>query len=362
MNAKRRQLDDNYRTQTSIDQDYVEDNCDYLFSKPIEFYNEKHIKFSLKAFDGLNFHYQSLDASKPWIIYWNLHALGLLGHSLSDELKQRAVASIDACQSLDGGYSGGHGQLSHLATTYAAIHGLCAIGTQEAYESINTQKLYQFLMKMKQEDGSFTMHEGGEIDVRGSYCALSVAALLGISTPELEQNCASFISECQTFEGGLSGYPDVEAHGGYTFCALGALTLLDQVNVLNVPKLEHWFVSRQMQFEGGFQGRTNKLVDGCYSFWQGGTGILLELERSKKKRHQLFDRGIPIDDNEEGGLRDKPEKRPDFYHTCYVLSGLSLAHHEYFYDKTICAEKSKAAMDMHVLVCLLTRGANTSGA
>lgn len=23
-----------------------------------------------------------------------------------------------------------------------------------------------------------------------------------------------------------------------------------------------------MRFEGGFQGRTNKLVDGCYSFWQ----------------------------------------------------------------------------------------------
>ena len=24
-----------------------------------------------------------------------------------------------------------------------------------------------------------------------------------------------------------------------------------------------------MTFEGGFQGRTNKLVDGCYSFWVG---------------------------------------------------------------------------------------------
>lgn len=24
-----------------------------------------------------------------------------------------------------------------------------------------------------------------------------------------------------------------------------------------------------MRYEGGFQGRTNKLVDGCYSFWQG---------------------------------------------------------------------------------------------
>ena len=32
-----------------------------------------------------------------------------------------------------------------------------------------------------------------------------------------------------------------------------------------------------MRWEGGFQGRTNKLVDGCYSFWQGGAGALLEL-------------------------------------------------------------------------------------
>lgn len=34
-------------------------------------------------------------------------------------------------------------------------------------------------------------------------------------------------------------------------------------------------MQRQMKLEGGFQGRTNKLVDGCYSFWQGGTfGVL----------------------------------------------------------------------------------------
>ena len=25
---------------------------------------------------------------------------------------------------------------------------------------------------------------------------------------------------------------------------------------------------RQVRLEGGFQGRTNKLVDSCYSFWQ----------------------------------------------------------------------------------------------
>ena len=33
--------------------------------------------------------------------------------------------------------------------------------------------------------------------------------------------------------------------------------------------MQWWAVHRQMRFEGGFQGRTNKLVDGCYSFWVG---------------------------------------------------------------------------------------------
>ncbi len=32
----------------------------------------------------------------------------------------------------------------------------------------------------------------------------------------------------------------------------------------------------QGQVEGGFMGRTNKLVDGCYSFWQGGIFPLLQ--------------------------------------------------------------------------------------
>ena len=31
-----------------------------------------------------------------------------------------------------------------------------------------------------------------------------------------------------------------------------------------------------MSMHGGFQGRTNKLVDGCYSFWQGGAFPQLE--------------------------------------------------------------------------------------
>lgn len=38
---------------------------------------------------------------------------------------------------------------------------------------------------------------------------------------------------------------------------------------------QRWICARQMPFSGGFQGRANKLVDGCYSFWQGGCAVLL---------------------------------------------------------------------------------------
>jgi protein farnesyltransferase subunit beta len=38
---------------------------------------------------------------------------------------------------------------------------------------------------MKKEDGAFTMHADGENDVRGAYCAVSVATLTGIATDAL---------------------------------------------------------------------------------------------------------------------------------------------------------------------------------
>lgn len=45
--------------------------------------------------------------------------------------------------------------------------------------------------------------------------------------------------------------------------------------------LQRWATNRQMRFEGGFQGRTNKLVDGCYSFWQGALFPLLHFHLAK---------------------------------------------------------------------------------
>ena len=50
----------------------------------------------------------------------------------------------------------------------------------------------------------------------------------------MSQQCA------QTYEGGIGGEPGNEAHGGYTFCGLAALMLIDQAQVLDLRRLLHW--------------------------------------------------------------------------------------------------------------------------
>jgi protein farnesyltransferase subunit beta len=135
---------------------------------------------------------------------------------------------------------------------------------------------------------------------RGIYCLLAVALLLDIITPELVNGTAAFIASCQTYEGGFSSasHPHIfdgilaaqrpslgEAHGGYTFCALASWVLLQPYTSadgdaprVDLRRLLRWLVQMQgLEIElGGFKGRTNKLVDGCYSWWVGGAFALLE--------------------------------------------------------------------------------------
>ncbi|MBA0587091.1 hypothetical protein Gorai_000227, partial [Gossypium raimondii] len=152
-----------------------------------------------------------------------------------------------------------------------------------------------FLRQMKDASGGFRMHDGGEIDVRACYTAISVASLLNILDDELVQNVGNYILSCQTYEGGISGEPGSEAHGGYTFCGLATMILINEVDRLDLSSLTDWVVFRQ-GVEGGFQGRTNKLVDGCYSFWQGGIFALLKRLNSTKGV-----KPIPLGDGEGSG-------------------------------------------------------------
>jgi len=78
----------------------------------------------------------------------------------------RAISSLQACQHPQGGFGGGHGQLAHLAPTYAAVNTLALFGDEEAFQIVDRKKMYQWMMSLKQADGGFLMHHGGEEDAR----------------------------------------------------------------------------------------------------------------------------------------------------------------------------------------------------
>lgn len=92
---------------------------------------------------------------------------------------------------------------------------------------------------------------------------------------------------------------------------------------MNLPLLLSWLSARQYAPEGGFSGRTNKLVDGCYSHWVGGCWPLLQSALDGKPHSaeaplttvgSLFSREgldryiLGCCQSPHGGLRDKPGK------------------------------------------------------
>ncbi len=60
----------------------------------------------------------------------------------------------------------------------------------------------------------------------------------------------------------MGGEPGNEAHGGYSFCGLAALLLVgaEAPRALDLPRLLRWAAQRQGWVEGGFNGRTNKVL------------------------------------------------------------------------------------------------------
>lgn len=341
---------DGLPTSSSSEQEEVERSVDPLFQKYASdleldldesfLCRDKHEKFLLRGLKRLSEAYECLDASRPWLCYWILHSLALLEAlpTLDDDRLRDVVDFLRRCQHPEGGFCGGPGQVPHLAPTYAAVNALCTIGTDEALSVINRQTLADFIRKMRDpETGGFKLEETGETDVRGAYCAASVAHLTQIMTKDMFDGTGEWVLSCQTYEGGFAGCPGMEAHGGYSFCAFAALVLLGKEKLCDLSAFTRWIANRQMRYEGGFQGRTNKLVDGCYSFWQGGAFPLIHATLTQEgddainMNSWLFDQYalqeyvLMCCQHPGGGLIDKPGKNRDYYHTCYCLSGLSVA-------------------------------------
>jgi len=365
-------LHDELVTGTSEAQDKVMQACMELMSgkeQEIQDFNshgipklqrQKHIKFLQRVLGKYPHQYQGMDASRPWLVYWALAGLSILGEEVL-QYRERTIQTFAPMQNATGGFGGGHGQTSHCAASYAATLSLAMVN---GLHIINRKTMWQWLGTVKQANGGFTMAYEGEEDVRGAYCAMTIVSLLNLPhalpahCPARAAGLQTFTSglgewfrRCQTYEGGMGGAPDNEAHGAYAFCSLACLCIMDAPHqsipkYLNVQRLISWLSSRQYAPEGSLSGRTSKLVDACYSHWVGGCFALIEAAISPNSSQgingthlppNLWDRQALIrytlccSQSKTGGLRDKPGTRPDGYHTCYSLAGLSTAQTYWVY-------------------------------
>ena len=346
------------------------------FNGEAKYYRLLHYNFAKKLMSKLPGGYSSLDSGYPWLLYWVTNIISMCkdNYALNHNDKMQFVQILKELQHEEGGFCGSPKGHAHLISTYAAVMAIVNLGIPEAYDIIDINKMKNFLLKMKNNQfdinqepsytdkngvylitrdknnefisyhtaypGTFQNHINGESDLRSTYCAMVVASVLNlINYDDLENDpitkgVVNNIKNCQTFEGGLGPEPFCEAHGGYSYCGIATLVLLKKLNEIDTNSFVRWLVNRQMTKEGGFNGRTNKLVDSCYSFWQGSIFNMIYMGDNKftYDMELLYDQLslqayilFACQNLQNGGLIDKPGKFPDLFHTNYATAGLSLS-------------------------------------
>ncbi|KAK3067004.1 Rab geranylgeranyltransferase [Teratosphaeriaceae sp. CCFEE 6253] len=134
------------------------------------------------------------------------------------------------------------------------------------------------------------------------------------------------IKACHNFDGGFGVVPGAESHSGQVFTCVGALSVAGELDSYlgeaGKDRLGAWLSERQLG-SGGLNGRPEKLVDVCYSWWVGASLAMIDrlhwLDKAK-----LTEFILRCQDPEEGGIADRPEDMVDVFHTVFGVAGLSL--------------------------------------
>lgn len=210
---------------------------------------------------------------------------------------------------------------SHIVMTYSYLASLLILG--DDLSRVDVPRIMEFLKRVQLPSGSFTANTlNSEDDLRFVYSAAAICRILGTNGDLDIEKAIEYILSCQTYEGGFAYRVGDESHGGATYCAIGALDLwggLDRIK--NKKMLAYWLSQRQ---NDGFNGRSHKLTDTCYSFWIGSPLTVLgwfdDIVDTKRLTAFIFSNYCG-----KGQFRSNDQNSPDIVHTYFSLCGLSLA-------------------------------------
>jgi len=223
----------------------------------------------------------------------------------------------------DGGYAAADGHDSILFQTLSAIQILKVLN---ATDVMSTEMTVNYIRSLQNEDGSFSGDVHGEVDTRFSFCALASLHLLDRLDAVDVGRAVDFVLKCYNFDGGFGTRPGSESHAGQVYCCLGALSIAGALNMIDADRTGEWLAGRQCP-SGGLCGRPEKLPDVCYSWWVlASLAMIGRLHWIDKESITRFI--LASQDEDDGGIADRPGDMSDLFHTIFGLSGLSLLHYE----------------------------------
>ena len=290
---------------------------------PTELLLEKHIDFLVNY--GKNkateYDFEVTDFLRINGIYWALTALETMEaeHSMNpDEI----MDFVMSCWHEKVGGFGSYPQHDpHLLYTLSAVQ-IAAIF--DKLEMLDLDKIEEYVVSLQQEDGSFVGDEWKEIDTRFSFCAVATLSLIGrLKTPKIDvKKAVEFVCSCMNFDGGFGTRPGSESHAGQIYCCVGFLSILNELHRVDADLLGWWLSERQLP-SGGLNGRPEKMPDVCYSWWVvSALSVLGRLSWIDSEELQRFI--LASQDDETGGISDRPGDIADPFHTLFGVAGISL--------------------------------------
>ncbi|OHT06841.1 Protein farnesyltransferase subunit beta [Tritrichomonas foetus] len=319
--------DEDYPTGTSLAELSNEEAIRDILLSDFKLLVEPHIKYVKNLYERKSASGMAAETFSIWSATYTLFILRVLNYTGDDfhDIIQKTTSYLERRKCINGGYSGLTYDNTHLVTNYSLIMSIGLIGTEEAFSMVDRDLIYKALLQLKCPNGSFRTTRDMENDIRATFVALLIADTLNILTDELTANVPEYVLSCNSYDGGFGPVPGVESHGGYVHCAVGAMYLLHQLDRLNLNSLMRWIAMRQMEYSGGFQGRTNKLVDSCYSWWIGSACRIISDHLKIPpfwNEPCLSEYTLRSSQSADGGFRDHAPSKVDPFHTFYGLAGM----------------------------------------
>ena len=260
-------------------------------TEDLKILKSRHEKFCSRILGVLPSGFTSLESNRMTVVFFavsSLDVLGSLDSVLSPEIRRNVVDWIYRLQAVpepENPSTFRHGfrgsttfraspsrttkllsavDGGHLAMTYTALATLAILG--DDLSGVDRAGVIEGLRKLQQEDGSFIASpEAAENDMRFVFCAAAVCSLINDWSGMDVEKAADYVKKSLRYDGGVAQGPGLESHGGSTYCALAALTLMGKLettfNAKERDGIRRWCLFRLHQ---GFQVGLNRyrlLVD-----------------------------------------------------------------------------------------------------